>query len=70
MPGRWQVLPGGDGQRVIRLDVIAPGQKVAFDAVQARVYQDWKDASMQQQRTVALRELGRKYTLRQAEVGK
>jgi hypothetical protein len=69
-PGRWQVLPSGDGPRVIRLDVIAPGQKVAFDGVQARVYQDWKDASMQQQRTVALRELGRKYTLRQAEVGK
>jgi hypothetical protein len=71
-PGRWQALPSADGPRVIRLDAIAPGQKAAFEAVQARVYQDWKDASMQQMRTGALRELGRKYTVRQvhAEVDK
>lgn len=66
-PGRWQVLPGPDGPRVIRLDAIAPGTKVAFEAVQARVYQDWKDAIMQQVRTSALRELSRKYTVRYAE---
>jgi hypothetical protein len=69
-PGRWQVLPSADGPRVIRLDAIAPGQKVAFEAVQARVYQDWKDASMQQLRTGALRELGKKYKVRQVEADK
>lgn len=69
-PGLWQVLPGPDGPRVIRLDAIAPGSRVAFEAVQARVYQDWKDASLQQARTGALRELGRKYTVRRAEAGK
>lgn len=69
-PGRWQVLPGVDGPRVIRLDAIAPGSKVAFEAVQARVFQDWKDASMQQVRTGALRELSKKYTVRQAEADK
>jgi hypothetical protein len=69
-PGQWQTLPGADGPRVIRLDAIVPGSKVAFEAVQARVYQDWKDASMQQMRTTALRELGRKYTVRHAEADK
>ena len=68
--GRWQVLPGADGPRVVRLDAIAPGNKVSFEAVQARVYQDWKDASMQQVRTSALHELSRKYTVRQAEADK
>ncbi len=69
-PGRWQLLPGADGPRVIRLDAVAPVKPVAFDAVQARVYQDWKDASMQQVRTGALRELSKKYTVRQAEADK
>lgn len=66
-PGQWQVLPGADGSLVIRLDAMAPGTKVAFEAVQARVYQDWKDATMQKVRTDALRQLSRKYTVRQAE---
>lgn len=69
-PGRWQVLPGADGPHVIRLDAIVAGQEVTFEAVKARVYQDWKDASMQQVRTNALRELGKKYTVRQAEADK
>lgn len=69
-PGLWQAVSSVDGPRVVRLDAIAPGRQVAFDAVQARVYQDWKDASMQQLRTDALRELSRKYTVRQAEGGK
>ena len=70
VPGQWRVLPGADGPLVIRLDAITPGMKVPFEAVQARVYQDWKDASMQQVRTDALRQLGRKYTVRQAEADK
>lgn len=69
-PGQWQVLPGADGPFVIRLDAIAPGKQVPFEAVQARVYQGWKDASMQQVRTDALRQLGRKYSVRQAEADK
>lgn len=65
--GQWQPLPGADGLLVIRLDAIAPGRKVPFEAVQTRVYQDWKDTTMQQVRTGALRQLSRKYTVRQAK---
>ena len=68
--GQWDVFPSSQGPRVIRLDAIAAGEKAVFDAVQAQVYQDWKDASMQRLRSNTLRELSKKYTVRIAEAAK
>lgn len=62
-PGAWSVLTSNEGARVVRLDALVAGSKASYEEVQLRVYQDWKDATMQQLRTVAVRKLGQKYTV-------
>lgn len=62
-PGAWSALTSNEGLRVVRLDAIVAGSKASYEEVQLRVYQDWKDATMQQLRTVAVRQLGQKYTV-------
>ena len=60
-PGEWRGLLGKDGVHVVRLEARHAGVPTSFEAVQSRVYPDWKDAVMQQLRTDAVRELGKKY---------
>ncbi|MES2830545.1 MAG: peptidylprolyl isomerase [Pseudomonadota bacterium] len=62
--GEWQALPSKEGLKVVRLEARQPGKAAVFTAVQSRVYQDWKDAKMQEMRTVAVRDLGKKYQVR------
>ena len=62
-PSTWSVLPSKEGLRVVRLDAIVAGTVASYDDLAQRIYQDWKDATMQQLRTVAVRKLGQKYTV-------
>ena len=62
-PGEWRSLLGKDGVHVVRLEARHAGVPTSFEAVQSRVYPDWKDAIVQQLRTDAVRELGKKYRI-------
>jgi PPIC-type PPIASE domain len=64
---QWAALASKDGLRVVRLEGRAPGTAARFDDIRAKVLQDWKDSTMQNLRTVAVRELGRKYSVRYEE---
>ena len=62
-PGEWRGLLGKDGVHVVRLEARHAGVPTSFEVVQSRVYPDWKDAIVQQLRTDAVRELGKKYRI-------
>lgn len=68
--GQWRALPSKEGLRVVRLDSTTAAETVAYETVQGRVYQDWKDLTLQDMRTAAVRDLGRKYTVTMAEPAK
>lgn len=62
-PGDWSPLTANDGVHVVRLEARHAGVATTYEAVRARVYPDWKDAYVQQLRTDAVRELGKKYRI-------
>jgi hypothetical protein len=61
---RWHLIASKDGPRVVRIGQRVPGAAASFEAVRARVRQDWEDAKAQELRTSAVRELGKKYEVR------
>jgi PPIC-type PPIASE domain len=63
---QWSVLPSKDGPRVIRIEAKTAGETAIFESVRSRVQQDWQDQKAQELRTAAVRELGKKYTVRVA----
>ena len=65
--GQWRALPSSDGVRVVRLEKKTLGQRASFESVRTTILDDWKDATMQDLRTAAVRELGKKYTVSMAE---
>lgn len=67
-PGSWQVLASQDGPRVVRLEARKPGAQADFEALKEQVYQHWKDDTLAQLTTQAIREMGRKYTVRDEAV--
>ena len=50
-----------DGWRAMRLDAIVPGKPAEFQALKGVVMHDWTDAVLAEQRTAAVRALGKKY---------
>jgi len=62
----WQVLQSSEGLRIVRLEKRDPGSSASFEDARTRVAQDWRDAKAQELRTTAVRELGKKYTVRLA----
>lgn len=64
-PGQWQVLVSNDGPRVIRLESLKPAVAADFEAVKVKLYQDWKDEMTSQRSKELIREMGRKYQIRQ-----
>ena len=70
VPGQWQALPSADGLRVVRLEQVVPGVPAQFEAIEEAVYRDWKDGTMSELTTRAVREMGKKYRVREAEVTK
>lgn len=61
---QWRVLKSSEGARIVRLEAREPGVTANFDEVRLQVLQDWRDAKAQEIRTTAVRELGKKYTVR------
>jgi hypothetical protein len=66
----WRAVQGKDGVRIVRLEGRTAAQPSSFEAVQGRIYADWKDAQLQKLRTAAVRDLGKKYQVRIAENAK
>lgn len=64
-PGQWQVLVSNDGPRVIRLESLKPAVAADFEAVKVKLYQDWKDEMTSQRSKELIREMGKKYHIRQ-----
>jgi len=67
-PGIWQVLSSTDGLRVVRLEEIKPSVPADFDKNKDAIYQEWRDDTMAQLSTNAVREMGKKYKIRDEEV--
>ncbi|CAN7730920.1 peptidylprolyl isomerase [Variovorax sp. LjRoot290] len=63
-PGAWRALPTRDGLRAIRLDSITPPKAADFEALRGVVLQDWTDATLADQRTAAVRAMGKKYAVK------
>ncbi len=63
-PGEWRALKTREGWRAMRLDAITPGRAASFEDLRSVVQQDWTDETMAAQRTAAVRELAKKYTIR------
>ncbi len=62
--GRWRAYDTGKAWRAIRLEATAAGRPAVFAELRGMVLHDWTDATMAEQRTAAVRALGRKYTIR------
>jgi hypothetical protein len=62
-PGEWRALNTREGWRAMRLEAVLPGKPASFDAMLGVVTQDWTDATMAEQRTAAVRALGKKYSV-------
>ncbi len=63
-PGEWQAVASTAGLRVVRVEAIKPGTTAKFDDMKDAVHQDWKDDTMAQLTSDAVREMGKKYTVR------
>ena len=63
-PGQWRALPHGDGWRVMKLQAVTTAKPASFEALRGVVLQDWTDAVLAEQRSAAVRELAKKYTVR------
>ena len=62
--GEWRALPSREGLRVMRLEAVTPPMPAEFERLRGMVLQDWKDATMAEQRTAAVRTLAKKYTVK------
>ncbi len=62
--GSWAVLQSQDGARAIRLTALAPSQAVRYDEIKERVYADWKELTSSELTKTAIREIGKKYRIR------
>jgi len=65
--GEWQAVPSSAGLRVVRVEALKPGTTAKFDDMKDSVHQDWKDDTMAQLTSDAVREMGKKYTVRMEE---
>jgi hypothetical protein len=63
-PGQWRAYKAGNSWRTMRLESITSGKPAVFETLHDVVLQDWVDAKMAEQRTAAVRALGKKYTVR------
>ena len=62
--GHWSVVQSKEGGRVVRLVAQVPGQAVNFNDVRDRAYQDWKEVTTTELTKNAIREIARKYRIR------
>lgn len=62
--GRWSAIETKEGWRAIQPDSVTAGKPADFDVVAPAVLQDWTDATLAEQRSAAVQELTRKYTVK------
>jgi hypothetical protein len=63
-PGEWHALRTRDGWRAMRLDATTPPKPAVFEALRGVLLHDWTDATAAEQRTAAVRALGKKYKVK------
>ena len=61
--GTWQAVSTRDGFRAIKLNAITAPKPADFESLRGVVFHDWTDATASEQRTAAVRALGKKYTV-------
>ena len=62
--GEWRALATKDGWRAMRLESISKPRPADFDAIKDAIHHDWVDATLQEQRSAAVRALAKKYTIK------
>jgi len=62
--GTWVVLESKEGYRAIRLTELTPARAVSYDEMRERVYTDWKEITSSQLTKNAIREIAKKYRIR------
>jgi hypothetical protein len=60
----WGVLQSQEGARAVRLTAVTPGRPVAYDEMKERVYTEWKEFTSSQLTKTAIREIAKKYRVR------
>lgn len=62
--GEWRAIPVQNSWKAIRLDAVNRPEPAVFEALRGVVLQDWTDATLAEQRTEAVRTLGKKYKVK------
>lgn len=62
--GSWAVLQSQEGPRAIRLTALTPRRAVSYDEMRERVYTEWKEFTSSQLTKTAIREIAKKYRIR------
>lgn len=62
--GEWRAQPANNGWKAIRLNAVKRQEPANFEALRGIVLQDWADFTLAEQRTAAVRALGKKYTVK------
>jgi hypothetical protein len=62
--GTWVVLESKEGYRALRLTELTPARAVSYDEMRERVYTDWKEITSSQLTKNAIREIAKKYRIR------
>jgi hypothetical protein len=62
--GTWVVLESQEGYRAIGLTALTPGREVSYDEIKERVYTDWKEITSSDLTKNAIREIAKKYRIR------
>lgn len=60
----WAVLQSQEGLRAIRLTAVMPGRATSYEEIKDRVYTDWKEFTASQLTKTAIREIAKKYRVR------
>jgi len=60
----WQALPTKDGWRAMRVTAKSALEPASFESLRGPVRQDWRDAAASELRTVAVRKIASRYTIR------
>ena len=59
--GEWRALQTKSGWRAMRVNEITSAKPAVFESVRNTVFADWKDITAADQRTAAVRAMGKKY---------
>jgi len=62
--GTWVVLESKEGYRAVQLTALTPGREVSYDEIRERLYTDWKEITSSQLTKNAIREIAKKYRIR------